>query len=260
LLNSPVTPRAFLLKPSSSGFQNVAPKGRVLRGAFISKNYRLTYMSKTYTLINKCIGIGHTMKTKREELLRVFKHNKGILRFSAMLKSGFHRLEIKSLVESGEIEKIGRGIYRLKNAPSFSNPDLVTVALKAPNSVICLVSALYYHKATDEIPRKVDVAILRRPWANKIEYPPVQYFRFSEKAWKAGIETHMIDGHPVKIYSLAKTIADCFKYRNKIGLNIARDALKTAVGEKKVKPTEIMRYAEICRVDKIIRPYLEALL
>lgn len=200
------------------------------------------------------------MKTKREELLKAFKENKNILRFSEMLKSGFHRLEIKSLVEVGEIEKIGRGIYRLKNAPSFSNPDLVTVALKAPKGVICLISALFYHRVTDEVPHKVDIAIPRGPWANKIDYPPVQYFRFSEKAWKAGIETHTIDGHPVKIYSLAKTIADCFKYRNKIGLNVARDALKTAVSEKKVKPTEIMRYAEICRVGKIIRPYLETLL
>ncbi len=200
------------------------------------------------------------MKTKREELLKAFKHHKGILRFSAMLKSGFHRLEIKSLAESGGIEKIGRGIYRLKNAPSLSNPDLVTVALKSPNGVICLISALSYHKATDEIPRKVDVAIPRGFWANKIDYPPVQYYRFSKKAWRAGIETHTIDGHPVKVYSLPKTVADCFKYRNKIGLNIARNALKTAVTEKKVKPTDIFHFATIHRVDKIVRPYLEALL
>src|SRR3990167_4202311 len=126
------------------------------------------------------------MTTKREELLKAFKGNKGILRFSAMLKSGFHRVEIKSLVDSGEIEKIGRGIYRLKNAPSLSNPDLVTVALKAPSGVICLISALFYHTATDEIPHQVDVAIPRDFRANKIEYPPVHYFRFSEKAWKAG--------------------------------------------------------------------------
>ncbi len=199
------------------------------------------------------------MKTKKDELTQAFKRNKGILRFSQVLEAGFHREQLKSLLESGKIEKIGHGLYRLKDA-ALSNPDLVTVALKAPNGVICLISALFYHTATDEIPHKVDVAIPRRPWANKIDYPPVQYFRFSDRAWKAGVETHTIDGHCVKIYSLAKTIADCFKYRNKIGLNVARDALKTAVTEKKVKPTEIMRYAEICRVDKVIRPYLEALL
>lgn len=200
------------------------------------------------------------MKTKKDELTQAFKRNKGVLRFSQVLKAGFHREQLKSLLESGKIEKIGHGLYRLQDAPALSNPDLVTVALQAPNGVICLISALFYHMATDEIPHKVDVAISRRPWANKIDYPPVQYFRFSEKAWKAGVETHSIDGHPVKIYNLAKTIADCFKYRNKIGLNVARDALKTAVTVKKIKPTEIMRYAEICRVDKVIRPYLEALL
>lgn len=200
------------------------------------------------------------MRTKRDELITVFKQNKGVLRFSAMLKAGFHRLEIKALLKAGEIEKIGRGIYHLKNGPSFSSPDLVNVALQASKGVICLISALSYYNVTDEVPHRVYVAIPRGSRASKIDYPPVQYFRFSEQAWKAGIETHTIDGRPVKIYSLAKTIADCFKYRNKIGLNVAREALKTAVSEKKVKPTEIMRYAEICRVGKIIRPYLETLL
>ena len=197
------------------------------------------------------------MKTKRDELIQAFKSNKGILRFSEILEGGFHPEQLKSPLESGKIEKIGPGLYRLKDQPSLSNPDLVTVALKAPNGVICLISALFYHTATDEIPHRVDVAIPRQPWANKIDYPPVQYFRFSDKAWKAGVETHTIDGHPVKIYNLAKTIADCFKYRNKIGLNVARDSLKTAVTEKRIKPTKIMEYAKICRVHNVIRPYLE---
>ncbi len=200
------------------------------------------------------------MKTKKEELLAEFKRNKGILRFSAMLKAGFHRLEIKSLVASGEIEKIGRGIYHLKNGPSFSTPDLVTVALQAPKGVICLISALSYHNATDEVPHSVYVAIPRGLRASKIDYPPVKYFRYATKVWENGIETHTIDGHPVKIYNLAKTVADCFKYRNKIGLDVARQALKIAVTEKKIKPTEIMRFAKICRVDKVIRPYVESLL
>lgn len=200
------------------------------------------------------------MKTKKEELIAVFKRNKGILRFSAMLKAGFHRLEIRSLVESGKIEKIGRGIYHLKNSPSFSNPDLVTVALQAPKGVVCLISALSYCNATDEVPHSVYVAIPRGLRASKIDYPPVQYFRYAPKVWESGIEIHTIDGQPVKIYSLAKTVADCFKYRNKIGLDVAREALKIAVTEKKVRPTEIMRFAKICRIDNVIKPYVEALL
>ncbi len=199
-------------------------------------------------------------KTKADELIQAFKQNKGVLHFAQVLEHGFHRKNLKSLVESGKLKKIGRGLYSLKDVTSLSNPDFVTVALKAPKGVICLISALSYHRATDEIPQRIDVAIPRGPWANKIDYPPVQYFRFSDKAWKAGIETHMIDNHPVKIYSLAKTVADCFKYRNKFGLDLAREALKIAVNEKKIKPTEIYNFAKICRVDKVIRPYLESLL
>lgn len=96
--------------------------------------------------------------------------------------------------------------------------------------------------------------------AYSIKYPPVRLYRFDFKSWKSGIEKHEIGGYEIKIYSLAKTVADCFKFRNKIGMNIALDALESAVQEKKVKPAEIMRYAKICRVDKIIKPILEALL
>ena len=200
------------------------------------------------------------MKTRKDELLQLFKKNKGILRFSQALEAGFLRKHLKTLLEAGQIEKIGRGIYLLKNGPSLSNPDLVTVALQAPKGIICLISALYYHQATDEVPHSVYVAIPRGTRASKIDYPPVQYFRYTPKVWESGIETHSIDRHPVKIYSLAKTVADCFKYRNKIGLDVALQALKIAISEKKTKPTEIMRFAKICRVDKVIRPYVEALL
>ena len=96
--------------------------------------------------------------------------------------------------------------------------------------------------------------------ANKIEYPPVQFYRFSQSTWKTGVETHEIEGHKIKIYSLAKTIADCFKFRNRIGINVARESLKIAITEKKVKPTEIYKYAKICRVDKIVKPILEAMI
>lgn len=199
------------------------------------------------------------MKTKEQALMDYFKRNRGIRRFSEVVKEGFDPKYLRSLIQKGQVEKMAHGLYRFRNSEALSNPDLVTVALRSPKGVICLISALSYHHATDEVPHSVYVAIPRGFRANKIDYPPVQYFRFSEKAWKAGIETYTIDGQHVKIYNLAKTIADCFKYRNKIGLNVARDALKTAVSEKKVKLTEIMRYAEICRVGKIIRPYLETL-
>ena len=200
------------------------------------------------------------MKTRRDRLIQLFRENKNVLRFSQALDAGFLRKHLKALLDAGKIERIGRGFYKLTGSPDLSNPDFVTVALQAPKGVICLISALSYYNATDEVPHSVYVAIPRGLRARKINYPPVQYFHYAPKVWKNGIETRSIDGHSVRIYSLAKTVADCFKYRNKIGLDVAREALKIAVTEKKVRPTEIMRFAKICRIDNVIKPYVEALI
>jgi len=198
------------------------------------------------------------MSTKTNELIKAFEANKGILRFSKILGEGFHRKQVRALLDAGKIQRMGRGLYQLTNAPVLSNPDFVSATLQSPKSVICLISALSFHEVTDEIPRRVDLAIPISSRANKIDYPPVKYFYFSEAAWKAGIETHKIDGYDVRVYGLAKTIADCFKFRNKIGFDVAQKALKIAVTEKHVRPAKIMEYAKVCRVANIIRPYLEA--
>jgi len=198
------------------------------------------------------------MSAKTNDLMKAFRENKGILRFSRILEEGFHRKQVKALFDSGKIRRIGRGLYQLADVPAFSNPDFVSAVLQSPKSVICLISALSFHEATDEIPHRVDLAIPMSSRANKIDYPPVKYFYFSESAWKAGMETHKIDGYDVRVYDLAKTIADCFKFRNKIGFDVAQKALKVAVTEKHVRPSEIMEYAKVCRVANIIRPYLEA--
>ena len=198
------------------------------------------------------------MSAKTNKLIKTFEKNKGILRFSRVLREGFHRKQVKALFDSGKIRRIGRGLYQLADAPAFSNPDFVSAVLQSPKSVVCLISALSFHEATDEIPRRVDLAIPMSSRANKIDYPPVKFFYFSETAWKAGIETHKIDGYDVHVYDLAKTIADCFKFRNKIGFDVAQKALKIAVTEKHIRPAKIMEYAKICRVANVIRPYLEA--
>lgn len=200
------------------------------------------------------------MVSKGKKLVDFFKKQKGVTRFSAVLKAGFHPDTLLSLEKEGAVEKIGRGLYKLQEGQALSNPDLVVAALKVPKGVVCLVSALSFHEATDEIPHYVDLAIPRGARANKIDFPPVKYYRFTPKVWKAGIKEHKIDDHIVRIYSLAKTIADCFKFRNKIGAQIARGALKRAVTEKKVPPKEIMQYAKLCRVANIIKPILETLI
>ena len=197
------------------------------------------------------------MKKKAREIIGFFQKHGGITRFSAIIKAGFHPDSLAALKKEKRVEKIARGLYRLTNYTFGSHPDLVTACLQAPRGVICLLSALAFHEATNEIPHYVDVAIPQRSRANKIAYPPVKFYRFSPKAWEAGIEEHETAGHRIKIYSLAKTVADCFKFRNKIGADVARDAIKVAVTEKGIKPKEIMHFAKICRVDRIIKPILE---
>lgn len=200
------------------------------------------------------------MKAKTNKIEAYLQSHGGIARFSSILKAGFHPDALKNLEKAKRIEKIGRGLYRLTSYTLGSHPDYVITSLQASKGVICLLSALYFYKATTEIPRFIDIAIPSGSRANKIKYPPVKFYRFSPKAWEAGIEGYEIAGHKVRIYGLAKTIADCFKFRNKIGTDVARDAAKVAVTEKGIKPKEIMHYAKICRVDRIIKPILEAML
>jgi predicted transcriptional regulator of viral defense system len=202
------------------------------------------------------------MHNRRQELVSFFKSNGGIVRFSAILKAGFHPDSLKSLVKEGKIEKIARGIYKLtgRNHAFERYPDFVSASIQAPRGVICLLSALSFYEATNEIPRYVNIAIPQNMHAYRIKYPPVKFYFFDSASWKAGIEKHKIESYEIKIYNLAKTVADCFKFRNKIGINIARDSLRVAVTEKGIKPSEIMHYAKICRVDNVIKPILEAML
>lgn len=149
-----------------------------------------------------------------------------------------------------------RGLYSAVNYKLGSHPDLVIAALQSPKGAICLISALFFHEVTSKIPRYVDIAIPQDTHANRIKHPPVKFYRFALNAWKAGLKIHEIEGYKIKIYNLAKTIIDCLKFRNRIGMNIARDALKSGIAEKKVEPKEIMKYANIYRVSGIIKPIL----
>jgi len=200
------------------------------------------------------------MQARTQELMSFFKSHGGIVRFSTILKAGFHPDSLIALEKEGKVERIARGLYRATNYTPGSHPDLVIASLQAPRGVICLLSALSFYEATSEIPKCVDLAIPEGTHANRIKYPPVKFYRFAHKAWEAGIEKHKIEDHQVRVYNLAKTIADCFKFRNRIGTGIARDALKIAVAEKNINPKEIMKYAKICRVNNIIKPILEAMI
>lgn len=197
------------------------------------------------------------MKEKPEEL---FRSCGGRLRMSEAIERGMTRYMLYALRDRGVIEQVSRGVYRLVDLPPISNPDLVTVSLRVPTAVICLVSALAYHEITTQIPHAVSVALPKESRPPSLDYPPLMVHRFSAQAYSTGIETHQIDGVSIKIYSPEKTLADCFKFRNKIGMDVVLEALKLYKARKKFNLGELLKYGRICRVEKIMRPYLEATL
>lgn len=200
------------------------------------------------------------METKQSQLIEFIRKNGGFVKYQDLIKSGFYKVIIREALKSGQIERISRGVYSLAEIPDISHPDLVTASVIIPKGVVCLITALSFHEATDEIPHYTDIAIPAQTWEKEIQNFPIRYYHFSQESWEAGIEEHNIDGYNVRVYNLAKTIVDCFKFRNQIGINVARSALKNTFEEKKVSHQEIMKYASICRVTNIIKPILETLL
>jgi len=194
----------------------------------------------------------------KESPIAIFRKHGGQLRMSEAIAHGITRYMLYSLRDKGIIEQVSRGFYRLVELPPISNPDLVTVSLRFPNAVICLISALSYHNITTQIPHVVSVAVPRDSRIPSLDYPPVQAHRFSNDAYNSGIENHSIDGVPVKIYIPEKTLADCFKFRNKIGMDVVIEALKLYRSRQQFNLEKLLTYAEVCRVKNIMTPYLEA--
>lgn len=183
-----------------------------------------------------------------------------MLRMAEAIQAGIHRNTLYRMVDEGLVERVSRGLYRLADAEPLGNPDLVTVAAKVPDGVICLISALAFHNLTTQIPHEVYLAISRNSEPPRIDYPHVRSFRFSGKAFSEGIERPKVDGIKVPIYCREKTIADCFKFRNQIGLDTAIEAVKFYKDQPKRNVKALLEYASTCRVTKVIRPYLEAIL
>jgi predicted transcriptional regulator of viral defense system len=191
----------------------------------------------------------------------VFNKHGGMLRTANAIRLGIHPRTLYALRDSGEIEQVGRGLYRLSTAPPLSSPDLVPVAIRIPRAVVCLISALAHHGLTTQVPHSVDLALPSHAQIPKIDGVPLRVFWYSEPSFSAGIETVKMDEVSVRIYSPEKTIADCFKYRNKIGLDLAIEALR-AYRDHTPKPNfqALAKFAQINRVQKIMWPYLEAVL
>ena len=174
------------------------------------------------------------------------------------LMQGIHPAALYRLVEDGKIIRLARGLYRLTSTQEFSNPDLAVVVAKAPDAVVCLISALSFHGITTQVPRAVYLAVPRGRYAGlRLRTPPVRIYRFDAPTFDQGIEAHAIDGIPIRIYSVARTVVDCFKYRNKLGLDVAVEALRFARARKRISNREILGFAQLLRQDRVMAPYLE---
>jgi len=206
------------------------------------------------------MAVNRRMAKRIEQAKARFMERGGILRTSEAIRLGIHPRTLYAMREAGMIERLSRGLYRLADLPTLGSPDLVAAARKVPGGVICLISALSYHGLTTQIPHELYLALPRGAEPPRLGYPPLKVFWFTGAAFTEGIETHILDGTAVRIYSPEKTLADCFKYRNKLGLEVAVEALRLYRARGHIRAQELLRFARICRVEKAMRPYLEALL
>lgn len=192
--------------------------------------------------------------------IELFRQNGGILRMADIVRGGITRNTLYAMRDSGQVEQLARGLYRLADLPSLSQSDLVTVAAKVPQAVIYLVSALSFHQLTMQIPHEVWIAIPRNCEPPRLSFPPIRVSRLTDVPFKTGVEKHVIDGTTVSVYSREKTLVDCFCRRNEVGMDVAIEATKFYMTHGKLKIDRLMEYATSLRVATTMRPYLEALL
>ncbi len=198
------------------------------------------------------------MDTAAERLIDVAR-SQGLVRSRDLVSQGIQRVSLTRAVRRGQLERVGRGLYGLPGRKVSVYGSFAEVALRAPKGVVCLLSALRFHGLTTQAPFEVWLAIENKAIAPRLDYPPLRIVRFSGAALTEGVEEHVVDGVSVRITGVAKTVTDCFKYRNKIGLDVALEALRAAWREKRVTSDDLWRYAKVCRVANVMRPYLESL-
>jgi predicted transcriptional regulator of viral defense system len=196
--------------------------------------------------------------SSQQRARKLFKQH-STMRTKEILAAGIHPRTLYQMRDAGEIEQLGRGHFRLTSMPPLAQPDLVTVAKRVPNGVLCLISALAFHELTTQVPHRVQLAVPITARNPRLTYPPIQIHRFSDESFRTGIETHDIDGVAIRVYGPEKSLADAFKYRNKIGKDVAVEALRTYLSRPRPRLRELLAYARACRVENIIRPYLEAI-
>jgi predicted transcriptional regulator of viral defense system len=199
-----------------------------------------------------------TMPTAPPTVKTLFKQQGWTLRSSEMLRAGLHQRTIAAMVKSGTIERLARGLYRWSDAPAASDPDLVIIARKIPKGVVCLVSALAIHGLTTQIPHAVHLALPRTARAPVLAHPPVEIHLVAPAIHAAGVTTIDISGTTVRVYTPEKTLADCFRFRNQIGMDVVLEALRAYRSRRSANLQQVLDFARICRVEAGMRPYLEA--
>ena len=198
------------------------------------------------------------MDTTAERLIKLARA-KGLIRPRDLAPLEISRVSLTRAVRRGQLERVGRGLYGLPGREVSAHGSLAEVARRVPKGVVCLLSALRFHGLSTRAPFEVWLAIENKALAPKLDYPPLRIVRFSGVAFTEGVEEHVVDGVTVRVTGVAKTVADCFKYRNKIGLDVALEGLREAWHEKRMTSDEIWRYAKVCRVANVMRPYLDSL-
>jgi len=181
-------------------------------------------------------------------------------RLRELTAAGVNEETVARLVRTGDIVRLARGLYQLPGVDFQAEHSLAEAAKLVPKGVICLISALQFHRLTVQLPPFIWMAIDRTTRKPKLDYPPIHFVRFGAQALTMGVEAHVIEGVNVRIYDPAKTVVDCFRYRNKIGTDVALEGLREAIRQKRARPDDIARYARACRAWTVIRPYLQSVL
>lgn len=199
------------------------------------------------------------MTPDSEHPILALARSKGVLRTRDVCAANGSRVALAQLVRQGRLSRLGRGLYALPERPLSEHGALAEVAAKSAQGVVCLISALRFHELTTQQSPDIWLAIPHKAHPPKLAYPPLRVVHMSGQAMTAGIDTVDVAGVSVRLFGVAKTVADCFKFRNKIGLDVALEALNEAWAQRRISMDELWRYAQICRVANVMRPYMEAL-
>jgi len=199
------------------------------------------------------------MKSARQRAIEIIQKRGGLIRTNEALAQGIHRRTLYGLRDDGMIIPISRGLFQLPDLDIPTHVGLAEVSKRVPKGVVCLISALAFHELTTQTPHYIWLAVDRKARKPSIDYPPVRVFFFSARAFTRGIETHRIMEQNVRIYSAPKTVIDCFRWQDAVGLDVAIEAARQYLKRPESTASKLMEYAKICKVERLVRPYLQAI-